>query len=346
MFTTEIDRVTEAEWNVLLEQFSDATIYQTWAYGAISWGDSQLSHFVLKWEGKPVALAQLRVVQIPLVRRGVAYLRWGPVCTRVGTTWDAAIFRQALQAIREEYVRNRRLHLQILPRCFREDTQGAQSQGLLSELGFSPDGIVEPYHSFRVDLRPAPDELRKKLDQKWRNQLNGAERNNLEIVEGTGDHLYQEFLELYAEMMNRKRFHTTVDVNKFRDIQKRLPNQQKMWIVLSRRDGRPMTALVGDKVGDMGIYLLGATSDEGMKTKGSYLQQWRMMLHLKDRGCRYYDLGGINPQTNPGVFHFKQGMGGEEVYGLGRFSRCDDLMSFVAVNGIERFRSCTKRIVR
>jgi lipid II:glycine glycyltransferase (peptidoglycan interpeptide bridge formation enzyme) len=86
-----------------------------------------------------------------------------------------------------------------------------------------------------------------------------------------------------------------------------------MLILISQENGRLMTGLIGSIVGDMGIYLLGATSGEGMKTKGSYLLQWRMIQRLKERGCRWYDLGGINPQRNPGVFHFKSGFGGAEV---------------------------------
>jgi lipid II:glycine glycyltransferase (peptidoglycan interpeptide bridge formation enzyme) len=50
-----------------------------------------------------------------------------------------------------------------------------------------------------------------------------------------------------------------------------------------------------------------------MKAKGSYLLQWRMMQWLRERGCRGYDLGGVNPTRNPGVYHFKSGVGGAEV---------------------------------
>src|SRR5262245_39947970 len=37
-FTVHIDEITEADWNSLLDGFTDANIYQTWAYGAIHWG--------------------------------------------------------------------------------------------------------------------------------------------------------------------------------------------------------------------------------------------------------------------------------------------------------------------
>ncbi len=344
MFTTEIDKITEPEWSNLLDQFADASLYQTWAYGAVSWGQKQLSHFVLKAGERPVAAAQFRLVRLPLISRGVAYLRWGPVCTPAGGVWDETVFREALRAIVAEYVERRRLLLRIVPRPFAQDPKGVRTLHVLEELGFNNDAEAKPYRTFRVDLSPPLDQLRKRLDQKWRNQLNGAERNGLTVVEGTSDHLFSQFLDLYREMMARKQFETTVDPEEFRRIQDRLAENQKMLILLSLRAGRPMTALIGAVTGDMGIYLLGATSDEGMKTKGSYLLQWTFMQRLKERGCRWYDLGGINPETNPGVYHFKQGLGGQDISGLGRFTLGEDTISSASVKGAEHLRSLVAKV--
>jgi lipid II:glycine glycyltransferase (peptidoglycan interpeptide bridge formation enzyme) len=36
-------------------------------------------------------------------------------------------------------------------------------------------------------------------------------------------------------------------------------------------------------------------------------------------GCEQYDLGGIDPDNNPGVYHFKKGIGGVETRLLGCF---------------------------
>lgn len=96
-----------------------------------------------------------------------------------------------------------------------------------------------------------------------------------------------------------------------------------------------MTGLVGSAHGDTGIYLLGATSDEGMKTKGSYLLQWRMVQWLKERGCRWYDLGGINPETNPGVYHFKAGLSGKDVTQPGTFEFSGSALSSLSLKAGE-----------
>jgi lipid II:glycine glycyltransferase (peptidoglycan interpeptide bridge formation enzyme) len=88
---------------------------------------------------------------------------------------------------------------------------------------------------------------------------------------------------------------------------------------------------VGSAIGDRGIYLLGATNDQGMKNKGSYLLQWRMIEWLKENGCHWYDLGGIDPDGNPGVYHFKSGLSGKDVYHVGQFDYAENRVSSMVV---------------
>jgi lipid II:glycine glycyltransferase (peptidoglycan interpeptide bridge formation enzyme) len=59
-----------------------------------------------------------------------------------------------------------------------------------------------------------------------------------------------------------------------------------------------------------------------MANKGSYLLQWKAIQWMKNNGCRYYNLNGINPDKNPGNYHFKAGLSGKsgkDVHYLGRF---------------------------
>lgn len=330
-FTVDIDQVSESEWSLLLDQFADATVYQTWAYGAVSWGEQQISHLVLRQDGAVVATAQLRIVQLPVLRKGIAYLRWGPLWRRRGRPADIRVLREVALAIKDEYVNRRGLLLRVVPNTFREDRFAIAVVEAWHLQGSIIVDSSAAYRTIRVDLTSPIEALRKNLDQKWRNQLNAAERNGLAVAEGTTDDLYEQFLGLYSDMMARKQFDTTVDVREFRRIQQRLPHQQKMLILICHKDGRPMTGLIGSALGDTGIYLLGATSTEGMKTKGSYLLQWLMMQRLRERGCQAYDLGGVNPDQNPGVYHFKQGFGGQEVHQLHRLEMSRNSLSGLCV---------------
>jgi hypothetical protein len=345
-FVTRIDGVTESEWNSLLDGFADANIYQTWAYGAVSWSEKQLSHLVLQRDGIPLAVAQLRVVRVPLLGSGIAYLRWGPLCAARNSTWDSAVWRAACQALVQEYVVRRGLLLRVVPNVFQEDHVAGDILAVWSELGFAEDTAVRRYHTLRVDLRKSVDALRRQLSARWRRQLNIAERNQLDVVEGQTDDLYQEFLRLYREMMARKQFDTSVDAGEFRQIQQRLPPSQKMMTLICLSGGKPVAGLVVATVGDSAIYLLAATGDEGLDARGSYLLQWHAMQRLKDLGREWYDLGGVNQEVNPGVFTFKSGMGGESVCQLGRYESRNAPLSKLTVSIGESVRRVARRVAR
>lgn len=332
-----IDHVTEPEWNRLLPLFADASLYQTWAYGAVSWGENNLSHLLLKQNDQVVGMAQFRIVRIPLLSRGIAYLRWGPLYRlRDAAAPPDLVLPALMRAITDEYARRRRLLVRILPNVFRDDPVGPPFEAASAQHGFQPSTAAAPYRTIRVDLAGSFGEIRKRLDQKWRNKLNGAERNCLTIREGTGDDLFAQFTAIYRDLLARKQFETTVNIDEFARIQRALPEPLKMRVLLCEKDGKVMAGLVGTTIGDTGIYLLGATSSEGMKAKGSYLLQWRMMQWLRECGCRWYDLGGVNAIKNPGVYQFKQGFGGTELAQLPRLEFSASRLSAVSVKAGEK----------
>src|SRR5881392_3457596 len=106
-FTISVDQIGEQDWNKLLPTFSDASIYQTWAYGAVCWGEKQLSHLLLKRGAEVVAAAQLRLVRLPVVNKGVAYLRWGPLWRLRGQPIEPSVLDEMLSALHNEYVDRR-----------------------------------------------------------------------------------------------------------------------------------------------------------------------------------------------------------------------------------------------
>lgn len=317
----ESDSVNKGEWYKIIPRFSDANIYQTWDYDAVRCGEKNVSHLVLRAQDGIVAAAQLRIVRIPILGVGAAYVRWGPFWQRRNQqTPDPAIFNLALRAMRNEYVCRRGLILRIFPILFDD---GYCSYGdVLRQEGYIPVYGEARDRTLIVDITPQIDVLRKKLDQKWRNCLNKAERNGLEVIEGTDDALFAEFIGIYHSLLERKKFQEPNDINEFRMIQRNLPSDYKMRIFICRSSGTNSAGIICATIGDTGVYLFGATNEQGMTDKGSYLLQWKAIEWMKANGCRSYNLNGINPSTNPGSYHFKAGLSGKngkDVHYIGRF---------------------------
>jgi lipid II:glycine glycyltransferase (peptidoglycan interpeptide bridge formation enzyme) len=94
------------------------------------------------------------------------------------------------------------------------------------------------------------------------------------------------------------------------------------------------------------VDLFRATSNNGVKTYGSYLVQWKVVEYLKERGCLWYNLNGINPPANPGGYQFKSQMGGKngrDVCFLGSFDSYPNSCKKFLLQMTEHLRTSLKR---
>jgi hypothetical protein len=308
-YTVEVDNLDKETWHRNVEIFDDANIFQTWPYVSVHTGEKSLSHLLLKRDGKIVAAAQARIAKIPIANIGVAYFLYGPMWRLRGKPRDIEVFSQAVRAIRNEYACRRHLAVRIQPLVFNDQT--SIFDPILAQEGYVHPAVYEPQRTLLIDLNPSSQELRKGLDQKWRNRLNRGEKNNLKILEGFDDDLFELFLEIYQSMYGRKNYFETVDIQKYRIIQRDLPESFKMRIFIAFHDEKPAAGVISSRIGEMGIYLFGATSDDGLTAQGSYVLQWKALNWLKENGATLYNLNGINPISNPGTYHFKSGFCGK-----------------------------------
>jgi lipid II:glycine glycyltransferase (peptidoglycan interpeptide bridge formation enzyme) len=198
-----------------------------------------------------------------------------------------------------------------------------------------------------MDLRPSLEDLREGMRPHWKRELKIAERNKLEIVEGSENELFEAFIGIYKDMVSRKRFVESNDVNQFRLIQAQLPQSLKMKVMLCRSDRGACAGLVCSRIGDTAVYLFGATSTAGMKSNGSYLLQWKLIEGLKERHCSFYNLNGINPAGNPGTYKFKHdlaGKHGRDVCFLGRFDAHNGPVGYTCVKWAEALQGAYRRV--
>ncbi len=345
----EVDRAVRAEWAEMLDQFDDANLYQTWSYGGVRWGEKNLSHLVLKRGGEVLGMAQLRVVRPTRFKFGMAYLRWGPLLERRGRPTDPEAAVLMARALAEEYVDKRRLFLRILPSAFEGSPRAKAIQFAFSAFTSEPMAAETADRTFVLDLAPSLEELRRSFDKKWRNQLTSSEKKGLKVLAGTGSKEYGIFRLIYNQMRNRKTFETSVDVEEFGQIQEDLPEPQRMRVLLCQDNGAIVAGLVASTIGDTAVYLLGATSDQGLNSKGAYLLQWTLIAWLKQSGFRWYDLGGIDPGRNPGVYHFKKGLSGADVCRMNSLTACESIISSAAVSAglaVQRVLRHSKDVLR
>ena len=345
-YTIETDRFTEATWNNIVRQFDDAALSQTWSYGSVRWGASNLSHLVLKRDGRIIAAAQVILTKVRFLDAGLAYVKGGPLWCRQNAPRELEVLRQMLRALRQTYAGQRGLLLRIFPSGTEDGT--GEVRALFREEGFTRDLTIGEPKTVLIDLSHSLEDIRRSLKPTWRRNLVLAERNNLRIIEGSTDELFDAFVTLYREMLKRKNIVGVVNIRHYEQIQRRLPDTMKMRVLICEHQGEPVAGLVVPPLGKTVPNLLAATGNRGLELRASYLLQWRVLEWLKQQQYELYDLDAINHDSYPGISQFKLGLAGRlgwEAEYLGQFQHCDRSLSALCVTTGELLRTTYRALL-
>ena len=332
-------------WHRILDDFQDASVFQTTAFYKVKSDAADLEHFLLLKEQEVLAAAQVRLIHAPLFGGSIAYVLWGPFFHRQKSEPDLAVLQQAIRSLRQEYVVNRGMSLRINPQ-FTVD-EGPDYLSVFTNEGYMREVSRKPARTILIALDRPIDVIRKGLDQKWRNCLNRGEKNALQLIEGNNSAMFELFLQMYRQMLARKRLAEPGDIRAFMAMQNLLPTRHKMKVFVALERGEPSAGAICSAIGKRGVYLFGATADAGLRNKAAYLVQWRILNWLKESNCVEYDLHGVNAKSNPGVYSFKVGLcgkNGREVEFLGNFDACQGLRAKLLLQLVDMVREQRLRI--
>ncbi len=315
------DQWTVEKWQSLASGFSGMNIYQTWHYGALhSRGPFRsVSRAAVFVNSCIQVMAQLRIKTIPLCNIGVAEIEWGPLWHSENPTQSEPALCAFLEGLRIEYCDKRKLEVRLKPRSTMAADGDARLIQILEDQGFHRNINVRQYLTCILDLSCSLDVLRKNLHQKWRNQLNKAERSELTAEFGNSCEYFDRFYAIYRNMWAEKRFPTGVRVPIIQQLQKCLLPSERFLITLVRDGQEDVGATVCASIGNTVLYFLGATSPFLRRNcKPGYLLQWLNIQKAKEMGRRWYDAGGFN-DDNPDIARFKRRMNGTVVQYPGQF---------------------------
>lgn len=316
-----VEPVTREEWIHGARRFCDYSYRQTWAYGELLAERRRAVsvRVAIRWGNDLLGLADVRLKRAPFGLGGLAYVSWGPL-VQLGGQDDLQRLVHCMEALRDEFVKRRRLLLRVdLQPSLRRPDWSDRAAELLSGAGFSRARRLPAERTLLLDLDRPLAELRRSLAQKWRNCLNRAEKNGLAVRRGSDRQIFGEFCSLFSRFRQQKTFEVDLDAAFFMKVHDRMEPSARFDVTLAEKNGHVVAGHVASMLGDTCVYLLGATEKIGLATKASYLLQWHVITEAKERGLRWYDLGGIDPVGNPGVCHFKRGLGGDEVVAPGLF---------------------------
>ena len=251
--------------------------------------------------GEPIALANIRIKRLPLVRAGLAMIAQGPVML-AGFEERRS---EALAVLRRDIAECEKLTLRINPPV--AVIPGSRET---APAGFS-DIADTAYNTLLIDLSADEETLRANLDGKWRTDLRRGEKSNVTITRSNARGDFLKFQPILAELGRGKGFVPPQDAAFFADVADLAEVPEDITIHLAWAEDRVIGGHIGAFSGNMAVYLLGAASAEGRDLRAAFLLQWEAIRYAKQKGLGWYDLGGADEVENPHVFRFKKRMGSE-----------------------------------
>jgi hypothetical protein len=306
----------DRDWDAWLGRFKDAHIRQTRAWARLksrSWTPVHLA--VLNGEA-PVALALCLVRPVAKGLATVCWVNGGPVFEQDRPEGqNAAAFGKMLEAIKERFSKTRG----AIVRLNLAHPNTVQEQLLLRQAGF-----VKPLHpldtglTYVVDLSRDLADLRAGLERNWRNQLRQAEEAKPEFSVGQDPKLLERYLVLHNALCERKGLRgQRLSLEDLRSMTRELG--ERIVFFVGAAEGRDGCGGALWRLGDKAWFGLSAANDWGLERNLPNAFYWRAIEHLKAAGARSFDLTGIDPKANWGVYNFKRGLKAPLVESVGEW---------------------------
>ena len=161
---------------------------------------------------------------------------------------------------------------------------------------------------------------RENLSSNWgRNLRRGETRNNK-------PYLWQQVdtagvAGLYQKLAEYKDLAATSEIPKSETINSLIKNCKNHLLVFRCDDdlGQPLAIRGALIFGDRAWDIFAAVSPQGRKQYASYVTAWALFNHCAETNVKNYDLSGVDPIHNKGVYDFKHGTGATEIKYVGEW---------------------------
>lgn len=321
-FKVLIDCFDNSYWESCGSNFKDYNIYQTWPYQQIRAENSstKLSRFiVLGDDDVPVLMGQVRIKSLLNFKLG--YIQMGPVFQNREKTIEE--LHEAVIKLRQSLMKKLRLNVIRINLNLWDDQKELAVH--FQKAGFEEAKYFKKNTTFIVSLEPTEEEILKKIDGGNRRLMRKAEKLGLEIEISHNEEHFPQLHKMYLEAKQRKGF-TGVDSLEIWNTQKNLSVKEKMELIALKYNNEIITMIATSHLGITAIPLLYANSSKSLELQVSNYLFWLDYLSAKDKGMKYYDLGGYDEIKNPQGFLFKRRMGGVDKQFLPPLDYCKNIL--------------------
>lgn len=298
---------TAEEWDELLQKFTSYTVYQSHAWGEhrarFGWRPLKL---VARGGGDVTAMAQILIRRYPF-SIGVVWIPGGPLGD-VGL-WCGSLRRtiHAVVGVNFLYCRLNSMH-----------PYSAGDELKLTSLGWRRS--AHPLNSgLSLTYQPtlAEDVRLTRCSGSWRHNLRRS------LKRGLHTYLWQnpepgEMMKAYISMQDHKQLKAQTSHQEIESLIEAFA--EKCLLVRCDDENGNLLAFRGALVcGEKAWDIFAVATTDGRKVYASHAAFWELMKQCAERRVQWYDMSGVDPINNRGVYDFKKGTGAQDLQYLGEW---------------------------
>jgi len=322
------DMTAAKVWNNHLKLLRDYTYFQLYEWGEHRRSFGWTPFRCIAYNDDKEILGMVQV----LYRRykfGV-----GAMWSSGGPVGDISCWDQNLRELLLEISRSKGLYI----RFFSNRKMTKQNKDFLISKGWKPcDYKLRSGLSMRLNLNRNLEEIHKGLSRNWRRNLKRSTKSKLTIRQWFNPDI-DEIKAVYKSMESYKGLPEQSSQQELKSLFQKLGNKIVLYRCFDKKG--QVVALRGCAIlHRFGWDLFAATTTLGRKLYASYALVWELLQHCQKLGVEEYDLMGVDPTKDLGVYNFKKGTGAEFIEYLGEWDwATNNILRWGANNVVRRMR--------
>lgn len=305
----------DTTWDRFLEGAYNGHHVQSSAWGQLkSKFGMKVIRVIVKEDNSIIGGAQILIRPLPLYGN-IGYISRGPVVVKGRSDVIAPLFDKI-----EQVANDQNLFILSIEPPSNEDFYMNQLSG--RDFKVSSFYIIPPT-TVLVDLHQNKDEILAQMRKNTRYGVRYAQREDvkLEIRDGSEEDLSLLFSWMKSAAKRDPYYYYSLEY--FQEARRLFEPQGNLKLFMAYHEGQPISGIIVIAFGSWAAYKWAASSGEHRNTKPNELLNWHAILWSQEKGCDYYDLGGITPLVadalnagvkppkikGAGIAHFKLGFG-------------------------------------
>lgn len=300
------DDLVRRDWDAWVSSFEDRHVRQTLAWGRLKTGSWTPAYAAILNGPTPLAAALILERRLPLGAASLFWINSGPLYRkRHARGQDLCALRDFLKGLKDRA----RSRGRSIVRLNFDIAMDLDAQMIVRSEGFArPLSPLGTGLTYRADLAKPLEEIRGSLEKNWRNQLNRAQKAGAVIEFGRDLELLRRYQPLHDALCARKGL---------RGQRLSMGDLERMTYIL----GESIVFFIVSSAGadgcggavwlqrDRAWFALSAANEHGLRHNLPNAMFWHVMRRLKESGVVVFDIMGLDPAQNPGVYNFKRGLG-------------------------------------